>query len=152
MLNRNYCKNIIIIIGTWISNKLGIFMPVLGLLCILMIVDHISGMLAAKKEALDSPEDKTLGWSSKKSITGIYKKIGYIITIFVAFCIDYLIFKFASELEIEAKSNTIFGLMTSIWFIVNECISILENASRMGVNLPVFITEVLADIHNKIEK
>lgn len=42
--------------------------------------------------------------------------------------------------------------MTSIWFIVNECISILENASRMGVNLPVFITEVLADIHNKIEK
>lgn len=75
MLNRNYCKNIIIIIGTWISNKLGIFMPVLGLLCILMIVDHISGMLAAKKEALDSPENKTLGWSSKKSITGIYKKL-----------------------------------------------------------------------------
>ena len=58
--------------------------PLLKVLFILMIIDYISGMLASKKEALDHPNDKNYGWSSKKSAIGIYKKIGYIVTICVA--------------------------------------------------------------------
>lgn len=152
MIKKGYYKGMIIIMGTWISNSLGLLMPLLGLLCVLMIVDHISGMLAAKKEAIDNPRNKRLGLSSKKSIMGIYKKIGYMLTIFVAFCIDYIIYKFATEIGIGSDANTVFGLITGIWFSVNECISILENVNRMGVELPVFITKILADMHEEMEE
>lgn len=152
MIKNNYYKGMIIIMGTWISYGLGLLMPLMGLLCALMIVDYISGLLAAKKEAIDNPTNRRFGLSSKKSIVGIYKKIGYMLTIFVAFCIDYIICKFATEIGISADANTVFGLMTVIWFSVNECISILENVNRMGVKLPVFINKVLADIHEEIEE
>ena len=119
-------KGILSMLGTWVSNKLGILLPALELLILLMIIDYISGMLAAKKEALDNPDSSQYGWSSKRSILGIYKKLGYMLTILVAVCIDYLIFMFAKEIGVEFGSNTFFGLLVSIWFIINEIISILE--------------------------
>ena len=84
--------------GVWISSKLGLLIPLMCLLIVLMLIDYISGLLAAKKEALEYPDNKEYGWSSKKSVLGIYKKVGYILTIFIAICIDYLIYRFADEL------------------------------------------------------
>lgn len=110
-------------------------------------------MLAAKKEALEYKNDSSYGWSSKKSILGIYKKVGYMLTIVVAICIDYLIFKFAKEIGLKYDSNTFFGLLVTIWFVINEIIFILENIGRMGTVLPDFLKNVLAelkeDINNK---
>lgn len=96
---RNFFEKNCILLGfAWISNKLGILLPAIILLSILMVVDYISGMLAAKKEALENLGKPQYGWSSKKSILGIYKKIGYMLTVVAATCIDYLLFKFAHEL------------------------------------------------------
>ena len=58
----------------------------------LMAIDYISGMLAAKTEALTHPGNKRYGWSSKRGLIGIYKKIGYILTVLVALCTDFIIF------------------------------------------------------------
>lgn len=143
-------KGIITILGTWISNKFGLLLPSLGLLIFLMAIDYISGMLAAKKEALEYKNDSSYGWSSKKSILGIYKKVGYMLTIVVAICIDYLIFKFAKEIGLKYDSNTFFGLLVTIWFIINEIISILENIGRMGTVLPDFLKNVLAELKDDI--
>ena len=117
----------------------------------LMIIDYISGMLAAKKEALENPGDSKYGWSSKKSVLGIYKKLGYMLTILVAVSIDYLIFKFAKEIGLEFGSNTIFGLLVTIWFIINELLSILENVGRMGTELPEFLKRVLSELKNDLD-
>lgn len=144
-------KGILSVLGAWISNKLGILLPALGLLILLMIIDYVSGMLAAKKEALENPDSSQYGWSSKKSILGIYKKLGYMLTILVAVCIDYLIFMFAKEIGLEFGSNTIFGLLVSIWFVINEIISILENIGRMGTKLPEFLNKVLAEMKNDLD-
>lgn len=144
-------KSILSILGAWISNKFGLLLPALGLLIILMIVDYISGMLAAKKEAFENPNSSKYGWSSKRSILGIYKKIGYMLTILVAISIDYLIFKFAKEIGLEIGANTVFGLLVSVWFIINELISILENVGRMGTELPEFLEKVLAELKNNLE-
>lgn len=145
-------KSIFTICSMWISNKLGLLLPALILLTILMITDYISGMLAAKKENLQHPCNPKYGWSSKASIIGIYKKVGYILTIFVAISTDFLIFKFAEEIHLKFNSNTMFGLLITIWLIINELLSILENAGRMGVSLPPFLVKLLSELKNNIDK
>ncbi|TCL56907.1 toxin secretion/phage lysis holin [Kineothrix alysoides] len=144
-------KSIIAVLGAWISNTMELLIPTLMLLTILMVIDYISGMLAAKKEALEYPDKPQYRWSSKKSIIGIYKKIGYILTILVAVSTDYLIHKFAVELGLRFDSQTLFGLLVSIWFIINELLSILENANRMGVALPGFLVKVLMNMKNNVD-
>lgn len=150
---RGLCeKGMIVLMGTWIGNRFGLLLPVIGLLILLMIMDYVSGLLASKKEAMEHPGDKEYGVSSHRSILGIYKKVGYMLTIFAAVCVDYLIYKFAAELNLPYQSNTIFGLLVGIWFVINEIISILENAGRMGTELPDFIKNVLTDLKNEVDK
>lgn len=144
-------KIITAIVGAWIGNQFGLLFPVLCLLMLLMLADYVSGMIAAKKEALDHPNSKKYGWSSKKGALGIFKKIGYVFTIFVAVCADYLIYKFAQELGLRYESQTYFGLMVAIWFVVNELISILENAGRMGVELPEFLEKSLSELKKDVD-
>lgn len=135
-------KIITTIVGAWVSNQFGLLFP---MLCLLMLL-----MIAAKKEALEHPGSKKYGWSSKKGVLGIFKKVGYVFTIFVALCIDYLIYEFAQELGILYESRTYFGLLVAIWFIINESISILENAGRMGVELPEFLKKTLCDMKKDV--
>jgi toxin secretion/phage lysis holin len=144
-------KGIISVLGTWISNRFGLLLPALGLLIFLMMTDYISGLLAAKKESYENPYNCEYGLSSKKSILGIYKKIGYMLTILVTVCIDYLIYKFAKEIGLEIGTNTIFGLLVTVWFIINELISILENVGRMGTEIPNFLRKILAELKNNID-
>lgn len=144
-------KSMIGITGAWIMDKWGLLFPAVILLTILMITDYISGMLAAKKEALDYPNNKKYGWNSKKSLIGIYKKTGYILLLLVGVSTDFVLYKFSKEIGIKFEHNTIFGLMVSVWLIINELLSILENAGRMGAKLPNFLNKVLAELHNSIE-
>ena len=55
---------------------------------IAMACDYISGVLAAKKEALENPDNAELGLSSRKGIKGIIKKLGYILLVGTAFTVD----------------------------------------------------------------
>ena len=71
-------KIITTIVGAWVSNQFGLLFPMLCLLMLLMIADYVSGMIAAKKEALEHPGSKKYGWSSKKGVLGIFKKVGYV--------------------------------------------------------------------------
>ncbi len=144
-------KNSILLLFTWVSNKLGLLFPAMVLLIMLMIIDYISGILASKKEALENLDNHQYGLSSKKGILGIYKKIGYMLTVVVAVCIDYLLFKFTNELGLEYTSNTFFGLVVTIWFVINEILSILENIGRMGCELPNFLKNILIEIKKDID-
>ena len=144
-------KGILTVMGAGIGTKFGMLLPALSFLGVLMVIDYVSGMLAAKKESFENPNDSRFGWSSKRSILGIYKKLGYILTIFVAVSIDYLIFKFAKEIGLTFGTNTIFGLLVCVWFIINELISILENIGRMGTEFPEFLKNILADLKDNLD-
>lgn len=153
MVNKMIIENsIIVIIDAPIINKFGLLLPALMLLTILMITDFISGMLAAKKESLDHPNNKNYRWNSKKSITGIYKKVGYLLIVLVAISTDFILIEFATEIGIKFEQNAIFGLLVSIWLITIELISILENAGRMGAKLPNILKKVLVKLQNDIDK
>ena len=105
----------------------------------------IEKMSTGKKEALDYSGYKKSVEKRKKELIRIYKKFGCILTIFVAISVDYIIFIFLKDTEFNYK-NTLFSLLILIWFTLNELLSILENIKRIGINLPIFLINVLKDI------
>ena len=147
----NMLKGIATMTCAAIGNEFEILAPAMTLLIFLMTVDYISGMLASKKEAMEHPNNKKYGWSSKKSIIGIYKKAGSMLTILVAFCTDYILYTLSGRMGIENRLKTIFGFLVTIWLTINELLSILENAGRMGVSLPGFLQNILAEMKQSVD-
>lgn len=145
-------KSAVTLISAYIGSIFEIISPAIVLLMFLMIVDYISGMLASKKEAIEHPNNKKYGWNSKKSIIGIYKKIGYVLTVLVAIITDYVIYELLRKMGIEYQVKTLFGFLVTIWFIINELLSILENAGRMGAMLPKFLKNMLSELKKDIDE
>lgn len=137
--------------GAYLSAKIGILYPILLILACMMVVDYISGMMASKVEAIEHPNDKAYGWSSKKGAVGIMKKVGYLFIIAVAMVVDYLILNVANALGIAVSTKALFGLLVSVWYILNELLSIIENAGRMGANVPEWLGKYIAVLKSKID-
>ncbi len=137
--------------GTWIADYFMNYYTAYMLFVFLMVVDYLSGMLASYKEAIDNPDDSKYGWSSKKGIIGIFKKIGYLLINVVALCIDYVLHEFSGEMGIEITGTTVIALVVLVWFMLNELLSITENAARMGAPIPKFLAAVLADLKHDID-
>jgi len=139
------------LIGALLSEKLGILFQVLCLFLGMMVVDYITGMLASKAEAIDHPGDVSYGWNSKKGAKGIIKKVGYLCVIAVAIVVDYVIVTFSGKLGIQMPGTAFFGLLVTIWYLLNELLSIIENAGRMGANVPEWLRKYIAVLRDKID-
>lgn len=137
--------------GAWISAKLGILGPVLVILLLMMVLDYITGMLASKEEALEHPEDKRYGWSSKKGAQGIIKKVGYLCIIAVAMVVDYIILHVAAGMGITVSAKAFFALLVAVWYILNELLSIIENAGRMGAQVPEWLRKYIAVLKEAVD-
>lgn len=135
----------------WLSARLGILLPVLCVLLTAMVLDYITGMLASKKEALEHPEDPAYGWSSRRGAEGIIKKVGYMCIIAAAMIVDYIILSVAAQAGIEIALKAFFGLLVAVWYILNELLSIIENAGRMGAPVPDWLAKYVAVLKNKID-
>lgn len=135
----------------WLSVKLGSLGPALMCLLALEALDFVSGMVASKREAVEHPDDPTYGWSSKKGAKGIEKKVGYLLVIASALVLDYLIVHVASQIGINATARGLFGTLTTVWYILNELLSIVENAGRMGAPVPEWLSKYIATLKAKID-
>lgn len=138
-------------VAAWISDKLGILGPVLGILMIMMVLDYITGMLASKREAIDHPDDPSYGWSSKKGAKGIIKKVGYLCVIGAAMVFDYIILHTAAQIGFTPPTSAFFGLLVAVWYILNELLSVIENAGRMGANVPDWLAKYIASMKDRID-
>ena len=121
---------------TWISAKFQAFGMLLLCLLFLMFIDYITGMLASRKEGIDHPDDVSYGWRSQKGFWGIIKKIGSWMVIASAFSVDELLLHSAKSLGITYPGNLYLGVFVTVWYSLNEVLSIIENAGRMGVPIP----------------
>lgn len=83
---------------------------------LLNIIDYITGMIASLY--------KGNKLSSKKSIKGIYKKIGHWLLVLTGLVIDICLLNY---LKIEIPFGFSIGSAVAIWLSINEIISILEN-------------------------
>ena len=135
----------------WVSAKLGILYPVLCILFGLMVVDYISGMMASKAEAVDHPGDLAYGCNSRKGAKGILKKVGYVCVITVAMVLDYIILYVSAQIGITVNTRAFFGLLVAAWYILNEMLSIVENAGRMGAAVPDWLLKYIAVLKDKID-
>ena len=106
----------------------------LAVLMVAMAVDYISGMTKAWV---------TGELSSRVGVLGIIKKVGYLTVICVAAIVDWLLMSGLHKVGISVGMDFCFGVMCTIWFIINECISILENLAVIGVPLPRFLTAMI---------
>lgn len=136
-------RAVITSIGAYLSVKLGLLYIILPLLMLVMITDYFTGMLAAKKEG------KT---NSKTGMWGIVKKLLYGVEVAVAMVVDWTIINVATSLGFNIPTATFFGLLVTIWLIINELISILENLTRLEVPMPTFLINIVANFKVVVEK
>lgn len=152
-MNRSTCMSIQLLatgVVAYLSHKLGVTFYLLGLLLVLMAIDYVSGMAASAVEAIDHPDDKRYGWSSKKGAKGIAKKVAYLCVIAVSMVIDYIVIRTSGVLGV-ALPNTMLSLLVSVWYLLNEALSIIENAGRIGAPVPNWLMKYIAALKDKID-
>lgn len=137
--------------ATYIVEVLGMTVHMLVILMALMVADYFSGMIASSVEATEHPKEPGYGWSSKKGAKGIAKKGGYLFVILVAMAVDYVVMKTTTTLGFELPTNIRVSLLVTIWYVLNEMLSILENAGRMGAKLPSWLVKYIDILKNKID-
>ena len=121
------------------------FRELLGPLIVLVIVmtaDYVTGMVRAWVT-------KTL--SSRVGIVGIVKKLCYLFGVMVAIVADWVIQSAGAKAGLDFDFYA-FGLLVTIWLILNECISILENLAEIGVPLPGFLKNLIARLKKTVEE
>ena len=113
------------------------------ILLVVMIADYVSGMTKAWMNA---------ELSSRVGIKGIVKKCCYALVIIVASCVDWLVAAGLSAVGQDIGKSYYFGILVTVWLIINELISILENLSQIGVPLPGFLEKAVKRLKNSVDK
>ena len=139
-------------VAATIASKCGLLGWMLVAVAAAMIIDFLAGMAASAKEAVEHPDDDKYGWSSRKGMIGIFKKFGYILVIVASMIVDFLIYKLSGVLSVTLPMTMFFSTLVTAWFILNECLSITENAGRMGVKVPTFLTKGIAVLKGTVEE
>ena len=121
---------------------LGIVAVPIIILIVAMIIDYITGMISAWANS---------ELSSKKGLFGIVKKICYLFAIASAMGIDWLIYSGMTQIGIQLDYTIFFGVLVTIWLIINEIISILENLAKIGVPLPKFLMTIIQRLKSTTE-
>lgn len=114
----------------------------LAVLIAVMVIDYITGMSAAFIKA---------ELSSRRGVKGIIKKLGYLALVCVGIGVDFVIKYCLEQLGASFEVKMLFGLVVTVWLIINELLSILENLSRMGVPVPKMLTKITGRLKLAVE-
>lgn len=120
-------------IGGWLGYFLGGLDGFLYALISFVVIDYITGLMCAVI-------DKKL--SSEVGARGIIKKV----LIFVMVGVGHIV-----DMQIIGDSGVI-RTAVIFFYISNEGVSLLENASRIGLPVPQKLRDILAQLHNKSDK
>ena len=128
----NMIQLVITAIGGWLGYFLGGCDGLLIALVVFVVADYITGVMCAIA-------DKKL--SSEVGFRGICRKVLIFILVGIANILDVHVIGTGSVL----RTAVIF------FYISNEGVSLLENASHLGLPVPQKIKEVLEQLHNRAE-
>lgn len=124
-------------LGGFLSGALGRWDACLSILLACMVIDYVSGMIVALMGKSDKTENG--GLSSNAGMKGLLKKGMMLLIVLVAALLDA-----ATGGEANMFRNSV------CWFyIANESLSILENATRAGVPWPESIKNLLMNVKKK---
>jgi len=117
-------------VGGWLSWFLGGFDSLLTVLVIFVCADYVTGVMCGIAQR---------SLSSEIGLKGILKKVIMFITVGLASLLEGYIFNGAALI----RSAVIF------FYISNEGLSVLENASRLGIKLPERLKDVLKQVNEE---
>ena len=120
-------------VGGWLGWFLGGCDGLLYALVAFVVVDYITGVMCAIV-------DRKL--SSAVGFKGIFKKILIFVLVGIANILDVNVIGTGSVL----RTAVIF------FYVSNEGVSLLENATHLGLPIPTAIKEVLEQLHDRAEK
>ena len=129
----NILQNILAGVCTVLSFLFGDMEGLMIALVALIILDYISGVIAAAVE-------KRL--SSEVGAKGIAKKIFMLLIVALANIVDINVI----------GDGHVLKTVTVVFYICNECISLIENAGRIGVPVPKKLLDVLEQLRDKDDK
>lgn len=113
------------------------------MLLIVMILDYLTGLAVAWS---------TCEINSRRGILGILKKLGYMIVVAAGMVVDWLLYQGLTQININIDVSFCFGLIVTIWLIINELISILENSSKLGLPMPSFLKKIVCKLKVNVEE
>ena len=117
--------------GTVFSYLIGGYDMMFQTLIVVIILDYITGVMAAWCEKSDIKKKP----SSRRGLKGIVKKVFILSLVVLAHLID----------EVSGGGN-LARTMTIWFFFANEGLSIIENAARIGLPVPQVIKNKLAQL------
>lgn len=126
------------IVGSAIANAFGGWDASITTLLIFMLIDYISGLVVAGVFH-QSPKTESGALESRTGWKGLIRK-GFTLLIVIV----------ANRLDIITGTNYIRDAVC-IAFIVNEVISIVENAGLMGIPIPAVIMKAIDVLNTKVE-
>ena len=104
---------------------------------VLMALDYISGTLAARQNGT---------WKSEKARNGIWHKVGMAVIVFVCAIADLIMMEVCGNLPNDVLAiewPVVIFPMVTIWYILTEIGSIIENAMAMGAPVPSWLPKII---------
>lgn len=103
----------------------------------LMVLDYISGTIAARQNGT---------WKSEMARNGIWHKAGMILVVAVCALTDVVMITVLQSIPNDVLAIqwpvVIFPIVT-IWYILTEIGSIIENAIAMGAPVPAWLPKII---------
>lgn len=120
------------VIGAIVGFLFGGWSELLGILLAFVVLDYVTGVMAAYKEG------------TLRSAVG-FKRIPKKIMIFILVAVSHLI-------DRAVGTNGLFRDATIFFYLANELLSIIENAGRMGLPVPEQIRQAVEVLKGRSEK
>lgn len=109
---------------------------------LVMSLDYITGTMAACKEGQ---------WCSATAREGLWHKGAMIVVVAVAAIADWIMVVIVEYVPIGLQWPGLLMPLVLAWYIITELGSILENAVKMGANVPAWLVGMLKASANLVE-
>ena len=130
---------IIGIVGSFVASLFGGWDSALTTLLIFMGIDYITGLIVAGVFH-NSNKSQTGALESRAGWKGLFRKGMTLLMVLIA-----------CRLDLVMGTNFVRDAVV-IAYIVNECISIIENTGLMGLPIPAALTKAIDVLKQKSEK
>lgn len=113
---------------------------------IFMGLDVLSGMCAALKNG---------EWSSKVAREGLWHKAGSILVVLTAALLDISIGVILPQIPgipAEFQYTVFLCPLVTVWYIITEAGSVIENAAKLGIPIPPWLQKFLKFAKGTVDK
>ena len=110
-----------------------------------MALDVLTGMAAALRAGT---------WSSRKARDGLWHKAGCVAAVTAAGLLDLVLGLLLSSLPagtLPFDYTVLLCPITTVWYLLTEIGSVLENAGAMGAPIPAWLRKAIAALKDKLD-